>query len=167
MTNYDCDVSPEKILDKLSALLCEERIAKEVDEPIDLAAHNFRLKITIPINHFKFNQVIAAFVRHLYRNGVALSHGLSEQEALAEAIFLARLTFMRVLQWGQVLVFKRSAAKNKPPHWLHTMIKVGPIISMPPKDFTSHLIFISPAIFPLFLNYFARGWSKKHINIFE
>ena len=88
MRNYDCDVSPGKILDKLSALLCEERIAKEVDEPIDLAAHTFRLKITIPINYSKFNQVIAAFVRHLYRNGAALSHGLSEQEALAEAIFL-------------------------------------------------------------------------------
>lgn len=88
MRNFECNVTPEKILEKLFVLLCEERIAKEIDKLIDIAAHNFGLKIKIPINHSTFNQHLSAFVCHLYRNGVALPRDLTDQDALAEAIFL-------------------------------------------------------------------------------
>ena len=56
---------------------------------------------------------------------------------LAEATCLVFLTSTRVLQYGHVLVFCPSAARNKPPHLLHVMIKVVPMY-VSPKDFSTY-----------------------------
>lgn len=88
MTNSKPDFSPRRVLERLSDLLNDKRIAKEIDEPIDLAAHTFQLKITLPITSSEFKRIITTFVRHLYKKGLRLSQNLSEPEAFAEAIFL-------------------------------------------------------------------------------
>ena len=88
MTNFRHDFSPKRVLEILFDLLNDERIAKEVDEPIDLATHTFQLKIELPITSSEFKRIISTFVRHLYKRGLRLSQHLSEQEAFAEAIFL-------------------------------------------------------------------------------
>jgi len=88
MTNSKPDFSPRRVLERLFDLLNDKRIAKEIDEPIDLAVHTFQLKITLPITSSEFKRIITTFVRHLYKKGLRLSQNLSEPEAFAEAIFL-------------------------------------------------------------------------------
>ena len=88
MTNFKQYFSPQKVLDRLSDVLSDEHIAKIIDEPMDLAAHTFQLKDTVPITHPEFNRVVSAFVRHLYQSAFPLPRYLSGQEALTEAVCL-------------------------------------------------------------------------------
>ena len=69
-------------------LLNEERVAREIDEPIDLTVKAFQIKTKLPLSHSDFNHVIAEFVRRIYQNGLRLPRHLSDQEALAEAVSL-------------------------------------------------------------------------------
>ena len=88
MTNSKPDFSPKRVLERLFDLLNDRHIAREIDEPIDLAVHTFQLKIALPITSSEFKRIITTFVRHLYKKGLRLPQNLSEQEAFAEAIFL-------------------------------------------------------------------------------
>jgi hypothetical protein len=88
MTNSEQNLSSEKILDTIMDLLNEERMTREIDEPIDLTVKAFQIKTELPLSHSDFNRVIAEFVRRIYQNGLRLPRHLSEQEALAEAVSL-------------------------------------------------------------------------------
>ena len=88
MTNSEHNFSSQRVLDRLSDLLDEERMAKEIDEPVDVEAHNFQLKISPPINTSKFNRIISAFVRNIYKRGLRLTRHLSDPTAVAEAVYL-------------------------------------------------------------------------------
>lgn len=88
MMNSETDFSARKVIDTVLNLLCEDRMQQEIDEPVDTTKQNFNITVSEPITHSSFNQVIAAFIRHIYRKGRRLPIQLSDQEALAEAIFL-------------------------------------------------------------------------------
>ena len=88
MTNSEQNLSSEKILDTIMDLLNEERVVREIDEPIDLTVKAFQLKAKLPLSHSDFNRVIAEFVRRIYQKGLRLPRHLSDQEALAEAVSL-------------------------------------------------------------------------------
>jgi hypothetical protein len=88
MTNSEQDLSSEKILDTIMNLLNEERMTREIDEPIDLTVKAFQIKTDLPLSHSDFNRVITDFVRRIYQKGLRLPRHLSDQEALAEAVSL-------------------------------------------------------------------------------
>ena len=69
-------------------LLNEERMARAIDERIDLAVETFELKVKVPLSHSDFNRLIAGFVRGIYQKGLRLPRHLSDQEALTEAVSL-------------------------------------------------------------------------------
>jgi hypothetical protein len=88
MTNSEQNLSSEKILDTIINLLNEDRVVREIDEPIDLTVKAFQIKTKLPLSHSDFNRVIAEFVRRIYQKGLRLPRHLSDQEALAEAVSL-------------------------------------------------------------------------------
>jgi hypothetical protein len=88
MTNSRHNLLGNDLVDSVMDLLCEERIAREVDDPLDQAAGSFQLEIKLPLSHSEFNRVIAEFVRHLYLKGLRLSRDLSYEEAMSEAVFI-------------------------------------------------------------------------------
>jgi len=90
MMSSKTDFSAKRVIDTVLNLLCEVRIQREIDEPIDTVKQNFNVTVSEPITHSNFNQVIAAFVRHVYRKGLRLPRQLSDQGALAEAIWLLK-----------------------------------------------------------------------------
>ncbi|MFC1895234.1 hypothetical protein ACFL0Q_01020, partial [Thermodesulfobacteriota bacterium] len=88
MMNSESDFDAEDLICKVLDLLSEARIQREIDVPMDMARRNFCLKATGPFSHSSFNHLIAEFVQHVYRKGLRLPRHFSDQEALAEAIFL-------------------------------------------------------------------------------
>ena len=88
MTNSEQNLSSEKLLDTIMGLLNEERMARAIDERIDLAVETFELKVKVPLSHSDFNRLIAGFVRGIYQKGLRLPRHLSDQEALTEAVSL-------------------------------------------------------------------------------
>ena len=88
MTNSEQNPSSEKIIDTILNLLNEERVARAIDEPIDMTVKAFQLKVKVPLSHSDFNRVIAEFVRDLHQKGLRLPRHLSDQEALTEAVSL-------------------------------------------------------------------------------
>ena len=88
MKNSEQNPSSEKILDTIINLLNEERVVREIDEPIDLTVKSFQLKVKVPLSHSDFNRVIAEFVSGIYQKGLRLPRHLSDQEALTEAVSL-------------------------------------------------------------------------------
>ena len=88
MTNSECNFSSQKVLDRLSDLLDEERLAKEIDEAVDVETHKFQLKISPPITTSKFNRIVSSFVRNIYKTGLRLPIHLSDSAATAEAVYL-------------------------------------------------------------------------------
>jgi hypothetical protein len=88
MMNSRNDLLAQDLIDSLRNLLCEERIAREVDDPLDQAEGSFQIEVKFPVSHADFNRVITEFVRHLYLKGLRLPRCLSHEEALSEAIFI-------------------------------------------------------------------------------
>jgi len=88
MMNYELTFSAKKVIDTLLDLLNEDTMQREIDEPLDAAKQSFRIEPSDPISHSSFNQVIAAFIQHLYHEGSRLHRCLSYAEALADAILL-------------------------------------------------------------------------------
>jgi len=88
MTNSEQNLSSEELLDTIMGLLNEERMAREIDERIDLAVETFQVKVKVPLSHSDFNRLIAGFVRGIYQKGLRLPRHLSDQEALTEAVSL-------------------------------------------------------------------------------
>jgi len=100
MTNSNRIFSPEKILENIVGLLDEEIVSREIDAPIDLALQTFRFDEKMPFSHADFNQIIARFVQHLYREGLRLWRDLSDRESLTEAISLLRRYYRGVYTKG-------------------------------------------------------------------
>lgn len=88
MMNSKQPFSGTKVIENLLDLLNEDTMQREIDEPLDAAKQSFRIEPSDTISHLKFNQVIAAFIQHIYNEGSRLNRYLSYQEALAEAILL-------------------------------------------------------------------------------
>jgi len=86
--NSEQNPSSEKIIDTIMNLLNEERMARPIDEPIDMTVKAFQLKVKVPLSHSDFNRVIAEFVRDLHQKGLRLPRHLSDQEAFMEAVSL-------------------------------------------------------------------------------
>lgn len=86
--NSEDQLTAEGVLDTLFDLLSPERIAEEVDVPIDRAENAFQMARGAPSTYSDFNRLISAFVRHLFRCGLRLPRNLSNRQALAEAINL-------------------------------------------------------------------------------
>ena len=80
MTNSEQNLSSEKLLDTIMDLLNEERMAREIDERIDLAVETFQVNVKVPLSHSDFNRLISGFVRRIYQKGLRLPRHLSEKE---------------------------------------------------------------------------------------
>jgi len=93
--NSKTGFSAKRVIDTVLNLLCQDRMQREIDEPVDTAKQNFNVTESEPITHSAFNRVIAVFIRHVYREGLRLPMQLSDQEALAEAIFLLERYYPR------------------------------------------------------------------------
>ena len=96
MTNSERFDQVAKVIDFIIDRLGEERIASEVDEPIDLATRSFCFNVKVSISHSVFNRIIAEFVRHVYKRGIRLPREVSGQEALGEAVDLLRCYYRGV-----------------------------------------------------------------------
>ena len=100
MKNSEQNPSSEKMLDDIINLLNEERVFREIDEPIDLTVKAFQLKVKVPFSHSDFNRVISGFVRDLYQKGLRLPRQLSDQEALIEAVSLLEKYYQGIDSMG-------------------------------------------------------------------
>ena len=74
----------------LRELLGEDRIQREVDEPLDQAAQSLRLQVSSPASTEAFRDCMATAIQHLYEHGLRCPRKLSRQAALAEAVDLIR-----------------------------------------------------------------------------
>ena len=83
-------LQPETFLENTLNLLSENRISNLVNDPIDRASQTFKIKDETSISHADFNRVITEFVRHLYEKGLRLPRLLTDQEGLAEAVYLLK-----------------------------------------------------------------------------
>lgn len=72
------------ILDQLSPGV----ISREIENPIDKAYSEFQFSRQEPITQPIFNKVIGAIVKSIYEKALRFPRRLSDQEALAEAIYL-------------------------------------------------------------------------------
>jgi len=93
--NSKTNFSAKRVIDTVLDLLCQDRMYREIDEPIDTAKRNFNVTESEPITHSAFNRVIAAFIRHVYLEGLRFPIQLSDQEALGEAISLLERYYPR------------------------------------------------------------------------
>jgi hypothetical protein len=98
--NFERDLSPDQVLDNIMELLDVDRMAIEIDEPLNQAAQSFQQEVPVPITHPAFNQVVSAFARHVYSCGLRLPRNLSGEEALSEAIHILNKYYEGVNTWG-------------------------------------------------------------------
>ena len=99
-------------MDTIMDLLSEERIAREIDEPIEWAADTFQEKINVPISHPDFKRVIAKFVQRIYEQGLRLPRRLSEEEALTEAVSLLEKYYRGIYTKGYDGALLDAASNN-------------------------------------------------------
>ena len=98
--NSEHALLPEDVIDSLMELISEKKMASKIDEPIELAAQTFQLKVKVPLSHSSFNHVISRFVSHLYLKGLRLSRLLSQKEALTEAVSLLEKSYYGIHSKG-------------------------------------------------------------------
>ena len=113
MKNSEQNPSSEKILDTIINLLNEERVVREIDEPIDLTVKAFQLKVKAPLSHSDFNRVIAEFVRDLYQKGLRLPRHLSDREALTEAVSLLEKYYQGIDSRGYDVALLDARGNNQ------------------------------------------------------
>jgi len=77
-----------ELVDEMLTQLDEDLLLRTIDEPIDQAAGSFQLDGQGPAGHHRFHRILAQFVRHLYRHGLAGPRFLSLSQAHDEAISL-------------------------------------------------------------------------------
>lgn len=88
MIRSELDTYAWNVICTIQDLIREERLTYEIDRPIDSTSADFPREIPKPISHQAFNRIIAAFVQHVYGQGLRLPRRVSDREALAEAIEL-------------------------------------------------------------------------------
>ena len=113
MKNSEQNPSSEKILDTIINLLNEERVVREIDEPIDLTVKAFQLKVKAPLSHSDFNRVIAEFVRDLYQKGLRLPRHLSDREARTEAVSLLEKYYQGIDSRGYDVALLDARGNNQ------------------------------------------------------
>lgn len=86
MKNSEDVLQLENVLDRIFGLLNNERITLEIVKPLEYAINSFQLEIKTPISYKVFNQVIAEFIRHIFRNGICQKRDLSLDKSLSKAI---------------------------------------------------------------------------------
>jgi hypothetical protein len=76
-----------EILDQLAAALDAERLARQIDRPIDQATREFEFLSRANVSHGQFLDIVARFLRHLlaraFPNGRQLSMSQARDEAVA------------------------------------------------------------------------------------
>lgn len=75
-----------QIIQKVFQLLDEERIQKQIDEPIEQAVKQFQFHSETPPTRQEFHRILGDFVRRLYEFGLPLRQTLSASQALNEAV---------------------------------------------------------------------------------
>jgi hypothetical protein len=77
-----------QIIDLMTALLDENRLSQEIDEPIDAAVSKFPPEEESEFSSDRFHQAISKFVQAIYENALRYSRRLSASDAHDEAISL-------------------------------------------------------------------------------
>ncbi len=88
MSSSEEGTSPAEILERLNVLLDESKLLREIDQPIEAALQGFHVNQSQPLTTQDFHAAVAAFVRHIYQEGLAARYTLSASQALGEAILL-------------------------------------------------------------------------------
>jgi len=78
----------DRIIQQIVAMLDETHVSRLIDEPIDAAWEQFQCPADTPRSHRHFNSLLAAFVMHIYRRGLACPRRLSQAQARDEALAL-------------------------------------------------------------------------------
>lgn len=78
----------EQVVAALLRELSTQQIAVQVDDGVDQAAASFRFAWGAPFSHRRFQQVIGAFLAHVYAHGLSYPQHLSPAQALGEATLL-------------------------------------------------------------------------------
>jgi hypothetical protein len=90
MRNCSLDQSAERIIAQLGTLLDDERIRREIDEPIDRVMQSFSYDSNDPLSNEFFRRTIGRLVREMYLHGLRLKRNLSQMESVAEAIYILK-----------------------------------------------------------------------------
>ena len=85
MRNSNLEQDAAKIVGQLTELLDEERIRREIDEPIDQVMQSFSYDSGEPLSHEFFRRTIGRLVQDIYRHGLRLRRDLSQMESVAAA----------------------------------------------------------------------------------
>jgi hypothetical protein len=77
-----------RLIGQIVSMLDETRVSQRIDGPIDAASEQFQSPADMPRSRQHFNSLIAAFVTHIYRHGLACPRQLSPSQARDEALAL-------------------------------------------------------------------------------
>ena len=72
MIRSELDTYAWNVICTIQDLIREERLTYEIDRPIDSTSADFPRELPKPISHQAFNRIIAAFVQHVYGQGLRL-----------------------------------------------------------------------------------------------
>ncbi|MGA2500594.1 MAG: hypothetical protein ABSH20_22875 [Tepidisphaeraceae bacterium] len=77
-----------RLIAQIVAMLDETYMSRLIDGPLDAAGEQFRCPADTARSHRHFNRLLAAFVMHLYRHGLACPRRLSAAQAREQALAL-------------------------------------------------------------------------------
>jgi len=77
-----------RVIEQITALLDETRLAQAIDEPIDTATEAYCCHVGTPDSCRQFNDIISEFVFHVYKNAQACPRKLNRSQACDEAVDL-------------------------------------------------------------------------------
>ena len=141
MTNSESTRKAEDILRALTERLDEDRLKREIDDPIDRAAADFTFDFDGCVSHRVFNKVIAAFVRHVYRHGLSLAMNLSPAQAGAEAISILDRGYQGVRVRGYDAALAVAMGKHR-DNMKHVLEQIAEIIKSSQRAMYTRWVFV-------------------------
>jgi len=85
----------ERTVADILRLLREDKLAFDIDLPIDRVLNAFLTHSSFPITQRRFIDILSQLVGHAYREAIALPREISPDAARAEAIWILEMAFYR------------------------------------------------------------------------
>jgi hypothetical protein len=86
MMNFEDERKAYKIIEEVFEKTSEGYLQLRIDEPIEKAATSFEFDRDAPVTHRAFNEVIANFMCHVYKQGWGFCQEIPLREACTEAV---------------------------------------------------------------------------------
>ncbi|MFH0794038.1 MAG: hypothetical protein V2A74_08400 [bacterium] len=97
------------IVQRICGLLDEDRISREIDEPITHAYLTFNPRKRGPFSAKTFHEELSRFVHHLYRNALRFEQELTPPQALAEAIAILETGYQSEKSRGYIAAYRDAS----------------------------------------------------------